>query len=575
MKLVFSLLAITSAMFSFAQKANVTWGDDFKMKKGSTELSVVQAEKDAVYLKESHAALKTYFVIGATTRESATLVKLDKSFEEIYRNDFNKELKGKEFEDFYFIQNKLYLLATDYDKKAKRLVLLASEINKADGTLLGDWIELDGWNKESNKDVIDFKVDYNADSSHMIVVSTIEGREKGSYNIREFDSKMKAASNAITITHEFEPKTFILEDVVYATNGNIAMVGRVMEYQEGKKKKSKFLDFKNYLVRIYNPNGGLIKELNTSVEGKWLMSTKLMQTQNKELVLAAFYSNKKKGREVNGMMVQRINPANAEIISTSHKELNTSLISAVEDADDDDDESRKERKERERLEKIKAEEDGFSRNYRFRNFIPTTDGGLAILAEEYNSYTYSVYQSGTMMGNSMTGGRWIDYRVYSSGDIMMSKMDAGGNLSWLHVLPKNQEERIQIGTSGAGTGFSIGFNYFRDDFGLPYYSGFTSMPVRNSNSIAIIFNDGSKNADVTRLGQKVKRTVRFSKSDCYLVTLDMTKGTYTRESIFTNDEIPPAMPRLGVNLENNLYLVGRQERLLGKSKIAVGKISFK
>lgn len=575
MRAVLSILFLAGSLFSFAQKANVTWGDDFKMKKGSTELSVVQAEKDAVYLKEGHAALKSYFVIGATTRESATLVKLDKNFEEVYRNDFNKELKGKDFEDFYFIQNKLYLLATDYNKKEKKLSLLASEVNKADGSLTGDWIEIDSWNKESNKDVINFKVDYNADSSRMIVVSTIEGKEKGSYNIREFDSKMKPIAKAITITHEFEPKTFILEDVVYATNGNIAMVGRVMEYQEGKKKKSKFLDFKNYLVRIYNPDGSLLKELNTVVDSKWLLSSKLMQVKGKELVLAAFYSNTKKGKEVNGMMVQRINPATGEVISTSHKELNTSLISTVEDTDDDDDESRKERKERERLEKIKAEEDGFSRNYRFRNFIPTTDGGLAILAEEYNSYTYSVYQPGTTMGNSMSSGRWVTYRVYSSGDIMMSKMDAAGNLSWLHVVPKNQEERVQVGSSNMGSGFSIGFNYFRDDYGLPYYSGFTSMPIRNSNSIAIIFNDGSKNANVTKLGQKVKRTMRFSKSDCYQVTLDMTKGTYTRESIFSNDDIPPAMPRMAVNLDNNLYLVGRQERLLGKSKIAVGKISFK
>src|SRR6478672_4675769 len=150
MKPIFSLLAIALCMNSFAQRANVTWGDDFKMKKGSTELSVVQADKDGVYLKEGHAALKSYFVIAATTRESATLVKLDKSFEEIYRNDFNKELKGKEFEDFYFIQNKLYLLATDYDKKAKRLSLLASEISKSDGALTGEWIEIDGWSKESN-----------------------------------------------------------------------------------------------------------------------------------------------------------------------------------------------------------------------------------------------------------------------------------------------------------------------------------------------------------------------------------------------------------------------------------------
>lgn len=580
MKKGFLLLAMVAVTIAVnAQKTgwqtSVNWGEEFKMKKGSTDLSVIQAEKDGIYLKEGHAALKSYFVIGATMRESATLVKLDNSLEEVYRNDFNKELKGKDFEDFFFLEGKLFVLATRYEKSDKRLSLHAAEVNKADGSLKGDWTEIDSWSKESSKEIVNFRADYNADSSRMIIVSTIEGKEKNVYNIKQVDEKLKSINKPVQISNEFEKKTFQLEDVVYVNNGNIVLVGRVMEYQEGKKKKAKFLDFKNYLVRIYKPDGQLLKEINTDVEGKWLLSTKVSQIKGKELVLAAFYSNKRKGKEVNGMMVQRIEPSSGEIITTSHKELNTALISVVEETEDDDDESRKERKERERLEKIKSEEDGFSRNFRFRNFIPTNDGGLAILAEEFNSYTYSVYEAGGSTMGGFNNGRWVTYRVFSSGDIMMSKVDASGSLGWLNVLPKNQEERIQVGSSNVGFGFSIGFDYFDNSYGFPFYSGFASMPVEGKNGIAIIFNDGSKNADVNKLGQKVKRTMRFSKSDCYQVMLDMDKGNYTRTLIFSNDDIPPAMPRLGTNLGNIFYLVGRQERLLAKSKIAVGKITFK
>ena len=575
-KAILALLLLPGNLLSVAQKANVTWGEEFKMKKGSTDLSVIYADNDAVYLREGHMALKSYFVIGATTRESATLVKLDKALQEVYRNDFNKELKGKEFEDFFFLQNKLFVLATDYDKKEKRLGLFAAEIGKSDGKLSGDWTEVDGWTKESNKEIIDFRVDYNSDSTRMIIVSTVQGKEKNTYNIKELDQGLKSVAKPVQISNEFEPKTFQLEDVVYATNGNIIMVGRVMEYQEGKKKKAKFLDFKHYLVRAYKPDGSLLKEINTQVESKWLLSTKVSQVKGRELVLAAFYSNSKKGKEVNGMMVQRIDPATGAVMTTSQKELNTSLISVVEDTEEDDDESRKERKEREKLEKLKADEEGFSKNLRFRNFISTNDGGLAIIAEEYSSYTYSVYQAGTGSGmGGFNNGRWITYRVFNSGDIMMSKMDAGGNLTWLNVLPKNQEERIQVGSSNIGAGFSIGFNYFDNTYGMPYYSGIASMPHEGKNTIAILFNDGSKNADVTKLGQKVKRTMRFSKSDFYMVTLDTEKGAYKREMIFSNDDIPPAMPRLGTNLGNIFFMVGRQERLLAKSKIAVGKLTFK
>lgn len=559
-------------VYTYAQQPSVIWGDEFKMKKGSTDLSVIHTEKDGLFVKEGHMALKSYFVIGATTRESATLVKLDNNLSEVYRSDFNKELKGKEFEDFFFLKEKLFLLATSYNKKEKALTLLAAEVNKADGELAGEWIELVSWQKDSKNDFIHYKADYNGDSTNMIVVSTMEGREKNTYEISQYDIRLKRVGNPVTISNEFEPRTFELEDVIYATNGNIVMVGRQYEFQEGKKKKAKFLDFKNYVVRIYGPQGNLLNEVNTSVDAKWLLSTKLSQIKGKELVLAGFYSNERKGREINGMIVQRIDPANGSIISTSRKDLNTSLISAVEDDDDGDDESRKERKERERLEKIMGEEDGFSKNMRFRNFLPTEDGGIVILAEEYYTYTYTTYTT-TYSGN-MTTTRATTYRVFFSGNIMMSKMEAKGNLSWLHVLPKRQQEQIQLGNNSAPGGFSLGFNYFSNSFGYPFYSGFGSAPVPGKNAIGIFFNDRNKNANVLQLGQKVKLATRFNKSDCYYIKLDAATGKYTRVSLFANDDIPPAMPRLGQNIGNTFYIIGKEDRLFGKTKIAVGKIGF-
>ena len=70
-----------------------------------------------------------------------------------------------------------------------------------------------------------------------------------------------------------------------------------------------------------------------------------------------------------------------------------------------------------------------------------------ILAEKYNSYTYTTtsYQSGTGIG--MGTSTTTTYQVYECGDIMMSKMDASGNISWLNVLPKQQREVIRTSSS--------------------------------------------------------------------------------------------------------------------------------
>ena len=574
------LLFVATLAINLLYAQTVTWGDEFKLKKGSTDLAVIHADNTGVYVKESHMTLKSFFLIAATVRESASLIKLDKDLKEIYHNDFNKELKGKEFDQLYFLQEKLFLLATDYSKKEKTLSLFAAEVDKNTGELSGEWQEVTNWQKEEKGDDINYKVSYNSDSTKMIVVSTIEGKEKNNYEVREFDANLKPVNKPIAITNEFDPRTFQLEDVLYISNGNVVMVGRIFEYQEGKKKKAKFLDFKNYNIRIYDGTGKQVQEINTEIAGKWLVSTKVVQLPEKELVLAAFYSNAKKGREINGMLVQRIDPQTGTVNSTSQKDINTSMITTLEDDNGDDandDESKKERKEREKLEKIQNEEDGFSKYMRFRKFIYTADKGLVILAEKYDSYSYTTTSSTYSPGFGTSPGSWrtttTTYQVYECGDMMMSKMDAKGNINWLQVAPKEQREVIQV-DSRTSSGFGFGFSsYFSGGFNWPFYAGIGVLP--GNNSVNIIFNDHKKNAGVLQLGQKVKRIAYFRKSDCFAITLDAITGKYTRSVLFNNNDVPTAMPRLGAVLGNDFYMVGKEDRIFGKTKIAIAKLTLK
>jgi len=574
-KIVIAFWATFFAFTSTAQKANVTWGDEFKLKKGSTDLEVIYTDATGVYVKESHYTLKSYFVIGATRRESATLIKLDKELKQLYDNNFNKELKGKEYEKFFVIKNKFYILASDYNKREKTLTLYGAEINKENGELAGEWMEMTSWTKDDKKEDISFKATYNTDSSRIILVSSIEGREKNNYEIKEFDINLKPLGKSIALSNEFDPKTYRLEDVVYTQNGNVVLVGKEFEYQEGKKKKDKYLDFKNYNIRVYDNTGAQIKEINTTINSKWLMSTKLAQIPGKDLVLAAFYSNEKRGKEINGMLIQRIDPSSGEVISTSEKEINTSMITTLEDdaaADDGDEESRKERKERERLEKIQNEEDGFSKYMRFRNFIYTEDKGLVILAEKYNSYIYTSQTYSPGFNNAPGSWRSTTYRVFECGDIMMSRMDVNGKLEWLDVIPKQQREVIVLDYSYGGGGL-YSYSYFDNNGNLPFYSGFGVLPGKNT--VNLIFNDHPKNNAVLQLGQKVKRISGFGKSDCFTIHLNTITGKYNRSVLFNNKETPTAMPRLSSVLNNEMYLIGKEDRLFGKTKIAIAKLSLK
>lgn len=571
-----SLCLIALSFVSVAQKTVIKWGDEFKLRKGSTDLKVIHVDNTGAYLEESHWGMKSYFVVGATLRESASLVKVDKNLSEVYRNDFNKELRGKEFEQFFACQDKLFLFSSEYSKRDKTFAIYASTVDKTTGELTGEWREITTFQQIEKNDEFDFKIDYNVDSSRILIVSSAKGKERNEYKIQEFDKSLRPSAKPLVIRNEFEPKKYQLEDVLYTLDHKVVLVARMYEYEEGKKKKEKFLDFTNYNIRIYEDKGKLQTEINTSINGKWLTNTKLVQERNKDLVLTAFYSNEKKGKTIDGLLVQRINVTNGKVVSTSDKPINNSLLLANQDNADDEEaddkeETKEEKKIREELKKIKAEGEGFSKYMRFQKIFYTADNGLIIVAEKYDNYV-STFQSYSPGFNNMPGQwRSTSYAIYVSGDLMICKIDASGNIGWLQVLPKRQREEINVGSSVAPTnGLSYGLGYFMEG-NRPYYSGFGALQI--NGNIQLLFNDDPRNAMVTQAGQKAKLIGRFAKSDCFLVNIDETSGKITRKPFFNNADIPTAMPRLGAIIGNDMYMVGRTDRGLGKTKIAIAKIT--
>ena len=570
-QLTILLLSLCLNVIALSQKPKIKWGDEFKLHKGSTDLEVVYSDNSGVYLQESHLALKSYFVIGASFRSSSALVKLDKNLSEIYRNDFNKELKGRDFDQFFMLQNKMLVLANEYNKKQKLLTLSVAEVDKTTGQLSSDWRELTEFQKDDKRDDINYRVALNDDSTKMVIVSSVVGKSKNTYNVQEFDNNFQA-SKPVIISNEFDSETFQLEDVLYSDQKRITLVGRVYKYEEGKKKKSKFLDFENYNIRMYDENGKQISEINTAINGKWLMSTKLVQKKNNDLVLAAFYSNNKKGKTIDGMLIQRINPENGNIISTKEKEINASLLSAASDGSDvtedtNDDETKAERKEREKLDKIKDDGEGFSKYMQFRDIFYTADKGLVILAEKYHYYTYTTQSYSPGMNGS--AGQWTttNYSVYECGDLMMCKVDADGNIGWIKVLPKAQREVIMTGRNS----FGLTANSFFNPSNMPFYAG-VGMLEKN-NYLYIFFNDSPKNSAVTQPGQKVKTVSSFGKSDCFVLSVNEATGKYTRDVFFSNTNVPTSMPRLGSVTGDGMYIIGKEDRMMGKTKIAVARIT--
>jgi len=371
------------------------------------------------------------------------------------------------------------------------------------------------------------------------------------------DASLATVDSAFTINNEFDPKVYQLEDLIYTNSDHFITVARIYDYEEGKKKNAKNLLFKNYSIRLYDNHGKMQKEIQTDIDGNYWVSGKLVLMKD-ELVLAAFYSYDKAKSVINGLLLQRIDAGSGNIITTHKKELNSSLITDVEDD---------EGSEKDAADTAVANPEGLASNLVFRNFFMAPDGGLVILAEQYAKTSESI-------GFGATARKLT---VFTCGNLYMSKISTVGDIEWLNVLPKKQVEKVAKKGFGLFIPigiFEVGLTFWWEGASArPYYASFGCLT--ENNKINLFFNDHEKNAAVLQEGTKIKKVNgRFGNTDCFQLTLDMTTGKLNRNVFFPNKDIPIPMLRLGAVTNGTMYLVGRTQDAWGEpSSVKVGKIT--
>src|SRR5678816_35270 len=83
---------------AFSQSYRITWGDEIKLKKGTTDLDIISADNTGLYFTESRL-VRSVFTIGGGS-EAQKLIKFDKGYNEVFEKEYKKELKGLDFHSF-------------------------------------------------------------------------------------------------------------------------------------------------------------------------------------------------------------------------------------------------------------------------------------------------------------------------------------------------------------------------------------------------------------------------------------------------------------------------------------------
>jgi len=575
-KIVLLACLLYGSYSGFAQTYKLTWGEEMKLKKGTTDLDIITADNSGLYVTEQRVKLKSYFVIGATYGNAYKLIKLDKNFGEVFDKEYKRELKGLDFHSFQPLEDDLFMFATDYDKKEREFVVLGSKVDKSSGDLPGDFQELGRFALESKRDDYEMKMSSIQNGKAFLMVSNISNKDRVSLAVSVLDKTLKRKESAI-INMSFNPGLYQLEDVKFTTDKKIVVLGREFEEVEFGKRKRKKLIFKQYVLTIYNNKGKKEKDVVVDAADRYIISGKLIEQPTGEMLLAGFFSQGAKKTELNGFYINKLNPVEGILTLSSFKEINAGMLgNSFEDASDDDDESKANKKAADKA-KADDEEVDFPNSYIIKSVdINPADNSIVIASEiskySYYSYTTQTYNNATKMWST----QWHYVHNFTNKDILVINADKDGNIRWINDIPKSQVEEIRT-SSGSGSGISFGMDqgsFFAQAGGMPFYSSFSRL-IHNNN-LVILLNDHNSNNVNAEYGSRVKTISNFrKKSSVYAISIDLSTGKMTRKLLGSNNEETILMPRHAYVVKNEVISPSWRMHALAKTQLRFARITVK
>lgn len=554
------LLLLINSLVSSAQKLDIFWSDNQKLKRSTVHMEILFADNDGVYAKDSRNG--GYFgVYSNYTENDFTFRKFDNSYEQIFERTYKKELKGKHFNRFVNSNDRIFMFADDYEHSGKEIATFAMEIDKTDGEPKTDWKLISSIAKSRSDEFYYYNIEPNADSTLMVFSSRLTDKTEECIKVTLINEKLdEIATTEINLT--YPKKAYRNQSIFVDTDNGIFITGQVFEEVPYKKNRTKFV-FKKMIIEKYDFTGKKIYETPTTVSGKTFVNAGLRYDNKNDLIVAGFYTDDLATKEINGIFVTRLNASTGTIIMQTAQKIDNVLIGKF--SEDDDTEELNEKKKA--IAKEEDDEEGISPSYILKEIGIGYDNSILLVAEKYFLQEFTLAgNSGTAGGLSSSGGKYT--RFYSR-DILTVKLSQDGDIKFIHVLPKNQTEA----EPGSSLGLSPApFPLIQVSGYLPF-SSFTSFLTKNK--LIYIFNDHEDNVGIVSNNSTAKTISNFKKSTCFTVTIDIETGKATRKILFSSEDDPIPMIRHAVIYKNNLFILALEGQILGKTNMHLGRITVK
>ncbi len=555
MKSIIYLAFLFLYLNTFSQKLDLKWGEEFKITKGLHTKIICLDSSSLYFLTENYIGI--------------SLLKTDKNFNKVYNNILLKEFRKIKFANLFLINNELIIIGTDYLKKEKSLEVYAAKINKETGEFSTNFQLLNTFSKDNENDRFYLKVAPLKNKTSFLLVSNLTNVDNSSLTFGIYNKDFKLVPNSFGYFY-YNPNKFIIDEINYSNNKKYVIIGRNFELETKKDSKKQYYDYKNYSLIFFDEKGRKEKIVNVD-SNKIILSAKLLELKNDELIVAGFYGNDKVNKKLSGAFMSKF-----DLKTGTRKFINFNDIeykeqsSEISEISEEDERKKEYKKNAKKQEPVTTEIDDIIPNNYFIKYIDynENDKRLILAAEVSN---YEVYLSSSI-------SKQLDWNhmneKFINQSMVVAKFEENGKLSWVNFIPKDQKEETTDVDFNRGLGFRQGreFNsFFGIEHNRPYYSSFISTSY--NNKFVLIYNDHKKNIGNLNMTDKIKRISDFNgSSNIYSLSIDIKTGKIERTLISENSENNLLMPNHGVVNGNDIVFPYWNEHKLANTDMKFAKI---
>lgn len=489
--LILLLLLVSGFQQLYAQqnayKPNIHWGKLTKEPRSAFMNGIIMSDESGFYSYRYDSKKKPYYFIEQydqqmiRKRAVGVDLKLDK-----------KEL---DLEFFFQLKGKLYVFTSLHDRKQKTKQLYVQQIDKSSLLLVDKprLLQHIDYSVDKSSKGVKFYWWYSADYSKFLIFYDVPDKEKtvAHFKMMVLDQELKPIwEKPLKLRHQDED--FSLKSWSIDNYGNVYLLGNLFHDETSLKKLDK-QRYRNQLLRISN-RGDIVDEHAVELPDHFLSNIKLGISPNQDVICAGFYSPSGTST-IKGSFFFSMDAKSGLLKNKGAQEFDKSFLT----------EGLKERKAEKTIEKIESGENIELNNFTVNNLSFREDGGVVLIGEYYDRYSYKIKSSPQMTEYH------TNYYFYN---IMVVSLNDEGKLEWAHQIAKKQSTE--------------------DDNGM--FSSYRYVKV--GDKLYFFFNDHPDNLHAEQ--GKVHTMKTFLSAPPLLVAVEMdSKGNQRRIPIesYTNSKV--------------------------------------